>query len=163
MPDLSRSAVKRVDKAVLLEEVLNHLRREFDTLTRAANEARGEATHAESKQENKYDTRGLEASYLASGQSKRAIEVGESIDKLKSVPMTPLAEGEAIRPGALVEVERQGATLKYFLLPFVGGMTVGGDVKVVSTVSPLGKEMLGRQVDDEFTFNGQAHLIEAIL
>ena len=33
------------------------------------------ATHAESKAENKYDTRGLEAAYLADGQRKRVHEI----------------------------------------------------------------------------------------
>ncbi len=41
------------------------------------------ATHEESKPENEYDTRGLEASYLAGAQAKRTAEIEELLIILK--------------------------------------------------------------------------------
>lgn len=46
---------------------------------KVARTAHAEATHEESRPEDKYDTRGLEAAYLASGQAKQAAEAKRAI------------------------------------------------------------------------------------
>ena len=151
----------KVDRAELLKQVLAHLRREFETLTRAANEARDGATHAESKQENKYDTRGLEASYLAAGQSQRASEVQSTIEKLKDLPL--VIEADSIRPGNIIVLEKGDVRSMFFLLPYVGGLNLkssdGEEVKVISSSSPLGKEILGKGEGEDFSFNGQTYSV----
>ena len=48
-------------------------------LTQAALSTHAEATDEENKAEDKYDTRGLEASYLAIGQSKAAEEATQPV------------------------------------------------------------------------------------
>ena len=53
-----------MDKQSLHQALLMRLRADLELLERAAHTAREAATHEESKAENKYDTRGLEASYL---------------------------------------------------------------------------------------------------
>ena len=47
------------------------------------------ATNEENKAEDKYDTRGLEASYLAHGQSKAAGASGNQIDAAFAQPICP--------------------------------------------------------------------------
>ena len=54
-------------QTLIIDKLQADLRIAKDAL-RASHEA---ATHAESKAENKYDTRGLEAAYLADGQRRR--------------------------------------------------------------------------------------------
>ncbi len=161
MPARDFGAIKKE----LLDQAIAHLERELHTLSRAADEARGEATHAESKQEGKYDTRGLEASYLAHGQSKRALEVHETIGKLKLLPVAPLPEDAAIRVGALVTLECAGHESRVFILPFVGGLSLKAgavEASAVSTTSPMGQELIGKQVGDEATIKGRLYSIESV-
>ena len=51
--------------------LLGKLEVDLDVLQRAAQTAYEAATHEENVAENKYDTLGLEASYLATGQARR--------------------------------------------------------------------------------------------
>lgn len=59
-----------MDKRALIKKIVAQLEAELALLTKAARSAHAEATHESSKAENKYDTRGLEASYLARGPRK---------------------------------------------------------------------------------------------
>ena len=68
-----------MNKKALIELVLIELKRQHQTLFNSALEAKSAATDEESKAENKYDTRGLEASYLAGAQAKRTTELEETI------------------------------------------------------------------------------------
>lgn len=148
-----------LSKDQLFRQVIAQLERDCETLERAAAEAIGEATHAESKPENKYDTRGLEASYLAAGQGRRALELRENIGKLKQLP---LATRDTVGPGSLVAVTSE-TSLAYFVLPFVGGVDLDdGRVRVVSTVSPLGQLLLGKGEGDDVTFNGRSFEILSV-
>jgi hypothetical protein len=58
-------------KPTVHQLILDKLRIDLDIAERAAQTAYETATHEENIAENKYDTLGLEASYLAAGQAKR--------------------------------------------------------------------------------------------
>jgi hypothetical protein len=64
-----------MNKRALIKKIIGRLTEELGIYFRAARASRTEATHESSKAENKYDTRGLEASCLAHGQSKQAAEL----------------------------------------------------------------------------------------
>lgn len=64
-------------KKKLIELICAQLEKDLQTAIAAAVATYEAATHEESKPENEYDTRGLEASYLAGAQSKRAGEIEE--------------------------------------------------------------------------------------
>ncbi|MEZ4872724.1 MAG: hypothetical protein R2827_10915 [Bdellovibrionales bacterium] len=51
-----------IEKSRIIQNIVEELKREFHTLAENAMEAREAAISEESKAENKYDTRGLEAS-----------------------------------------------------------------------------------------------------
>lgn len=122
--------------------------------------AHAAATHAESKAENKYDTRGLEAAYLADGQRRRLHEIEVALAAWRALAVTAPAEG-VIRVGALVELaDAQGERLVY-LGPDAAGLKVahaGRDVLVISPRSPLGQALLGRTAGEAVAIqvNGQA-------
>lgn len=59
-----------MDKQQLLVQISTRLQADLEVNMEAANEAREAAIHDESVPETQYDTIGLEASYLAHGQSK---------------------------------------------------------------------------------------------
>ena len=107
------------------------------------------ATHEESKPENEYDTRGLEASYLAGAQSKRVGEIEEALLVCKQITLKSFTENDVIAPTAVVELESDGKNSFVFLMPKGGGMNLnydGKSIHVVTGQSPLGEALLGQKI-----------------
>ncbi len=128
-----------MDKHQVIAVVVASLEAEAARLATAARATHAEATDAENKPENKYDTRGLEASYLAHGQSLAARELARDF-----------GAGDPIGLGALVTVSTP-ATSVYFIGPGAGGteVEVGNRTVIVLTPqSPLGRQLLGRRQGD---------------
>lgn len=139
-------------RAPVLEAFRASLGEELAALERVIALARDEATHPESRPENKYDTRALEASYLAAGQGQRLGELRELVAWLaREHPPADRA-----RLGALLEVWVDGRT-RWVLLAPRGGASVRVDsveVTLVSVASPLGKALVGLREDDTTTLAG---------
>ncbi|MCU0780980.1 MAG: hypothetical protein MUF04_07750 [Akkermansiaceae bacterium] len=95
-------------KAGLLNQILADLGDQLARLSKATLEARAAATDPGSKAEGKYDTRSLEASYLATGQARQAEELADAIRRFGSLRLPDYTEHDAIDAGALVEVESAG-------------------------------------------------------
>jgi transcription elongation GreA/GreB family factor len=137
-----------VDKRVLIEKIVAELRSELELLAKAAQAAHLEATHESSKAENKYDTRGLEASYLAAGQSRQANEAALAIDELRKLPLRPFSAEDEIDVGAIVETASKREKNFYFIAPRAGGTEVslnGCEILVITPQSPLGQQLFGRK------------------
>ena len=83
-----------MDKRSLIQEVIAKLMSELEVYFRAAQASRAEASHEQSKPENKYDTRGLEASYLARGQSRQAAELEASIAEFEKLDVRTFVTGK---------------------------------------------------------------------
>lgn len=140
-----------VDKKALLEQLLEKLRAEAAAAVAASEAAREAATHEESKPENEYDTRGLEASYLASAQAGRAEELARAIRLLEDWKLRPFGSDDPAQPGALIEAECGGKRAYYFFLPAGAGIPLsfqGKPVLVVTPSSRLGQEFRGKSVHD---------------
>lgn len=137
-----------MNKRVLIQKIIARLTGELGIYFRAAQNSRDEATHEQSKADNKYDTRGLEASYLARGQSRQAAELEASIAEFQKLEARTFAAGEGIEIGALVELETDGETTFYFIGPRAGGTEVVQDKKevlVITPQSPLGSQLIGKK------------------
>src|SRR5579859_4362654 len=93
-----------MNKRALIKKIVARLADELETYFRAAQFSRAEATHESSKAENKYDTRGLEASYLAAGQARQAKETLAAIERYENLAVKNFGAGEAIDLTALVEL-----------------------------------------------------------
>ncbi|HWA09315.1 MAG TPA: transcription elongation factor [Opitutaceae bacterium] len=140
-----------MNKLLLRDEILARLQRELATQAAAAHQTRDEAISEESKAENKYDTRSIEAGYLAEGQARMTAEIQARIDAYRSFFPPDFPPGASIAVGALVEVESGGRRTWYFLGPRAGGMEIpldGTSVLVLTPQSPLGRELLGRREGD---------------
>jgi transcription elongation GreA/GreB family factor len=110
--------------------------------------ARDEATSAESRPENQYDTRALEASYLAAGQGERLAEL-RLLAAWAEVQPDDLAD--LVEAGALARVEPDHGEPQWVLLAPRGGteLRVGGvPVRLVSVSSPLGSALCGLAAGD---------------
>jgi len=95
---------RRMNKRALIKKIVARLTAELAVYFRAAQNSRAEATDEQSRAENKYDTRGLEASYLARGQSKQAAELEAAIADFEKLEARIFAAGEGIGIGGLVEL-----------------------------------------------------------
>ena len=133
------------DRTRVLEVLRAHLEQELATLSRMTEMARDEATSAESRPENQYDTRALEASYLAAGQGERLAD----LRRLAAWVDTQHGRTyEQVQAGALAGLS-DGSWL---LMAPRGGITVEVDgvaVRLVSAVSPLGESLCGLSVGDD--------------
>jgi transcription elongation GreA/GreB family factor len=148
-----------VNKRAIVKKIIAKLTGEIELYFRAAQFARAEATHEQNKAENKYDTRGLEASYLARGQSRQAAELEAAITEFEKLGARPSESGAPIGLGALIELEHSGETTFYFLGPRAGGTEVVHDRKeilVITPQSPLGEQLMGKKQGDQpqLTFGG---------
>src|SRR4051812_26647871 len=101
-------------KAHLIKQIVASLSESLAVLQKAARAAHAEATHESSKAENKYDTRGLEAAYLAGGQARQAKEILDSIELYEALATKAFAPGEPIALTALVELQTDGDSSHYF-------------------------------------------------
>jgi transcription elongation GreA/GreB family factor len=145
-----------MNKRVLIKKIVARLTEELEVYFRAAQASRAEATHEQSRAENKYDTRGLEASYLARGQSKQAAEIQAAIAAFEKLDTRKFGAGDPIDVGAFVELEFDGEKTAYFIGPRAGGTEVLHDkreVLVITAQSPLGEQLQGRRQGDILKLN----------
>ncbi len=141
-------------KKKLIAAIIESLSRSLAALEKAARASHAEATHESSRAENKYDTRGLEAAYLAGGQARQARELLESIKHYESMTARDFGKSESIDLGALVEAKSDGVTSFYFIGPRNGGLEVdleGEEIMVITPQSPLGQNLMGRKAGDRWT------------
>ena len=142
-----------MNKRAVIKKIIAKLTDELAIYFRAAEASRAEATHEQSKAESKYDTRGLEASYLARGQSRQAAEIETAITEFEKLAASKSATNGTIDIGALVELKMNGESSFYFIGPRAGGMEVEHnkqEVLVITPQSPLGEQLVGKKAGESF-------------
>src|SRR5260370_42625742 len=100
-------------KAQLIQQIVASLTASLGVLEKAARASHEGATHESSRAESKYDTRGLEAAYLAGGQARQAKEILDSIKAYEALATRGFAPGEPIELTALVELDAGGTHAAY--------------------------------------------------
>jgi transcription elongation GreA/GreB family factor len=143
-----------MDKAQLVKQIIARLSESLGLLEKAAHAAHAEATHESSKAENKYDTRGLEAAYLARGQSRQAKETLDSIKAYESLATRSFGPGDFIDLTALVELEVDGVRSTFFIGPRSGGLEVqceNKEITVITPQSPLGQNLMDKKAGQRWS------------
>ncbi|MBD9482941.1 transcription elongation factor GreAB [Pseudomonas sp. PDM14] len=142
-----------MNKQQLQQQVCACLEADLALAIRAAQAAHQAATDEESKAENKYDTRGLEASYLAAGQSRRIEEIRQTLAAWRNLQMREFDETLGIQLGALVWLQAADGRRQCLLLgPDGAGLKLPGDadeIMLITPRAPLGQQLLGLGVGDE--------------
>ena len=142
-----------MDKFLLQQQVLERLAEDLLQAEQAVRSAHETATHEENIAENKYDTLGLEAAYLATGQARRAEAIREAMANWRQFRPRPYDASKGIQLGALVcLVDADDRQQLLFLGPEGGSMKLarGAEfVQVISGQAPLGRALLGRCEGDE--------------
>ena len=152
-----------MNKRSLVKKIITELRAELESYARAARSAQAEATHEQNKAENKYDTRGLEAAYLAGAQSRQAAEAQNAIESFEKLLLREFTAGEPIDLSALVEVEAGRERSCFFVGPCKGGLEAkqnGKEVVVLTPQAPLGAQLVGRKTGDRFIWGAGTAAVE---
>ncbi len=123
-------------KAELVEQIITSLTESLAVLEKAARASHEEATHESSKAESKYDTRGLEAAYLAGGQARQAKEILDSIKAYEALVPRDFTPGEPVELTALVELDADGTRSTYFIGPKSGGLEIKHRRKEIMVITP---------------------------
>lgn len=137
-----------LNKSAIIAKIIEALTGELEGYAQSARAAHEYATDEQCKAENKYDTRGLESSYLAQGQARQAAEVMRAMQQFGALVPREFVAGEPIQVGAVVELERRGERLTCFVGPGAGGTEVvcdGREVLVITPNSPIGQQLIGRK------------------
>jgi len=136
-----------MEKSRLIKQIIASLSESLVVLEKAARASHAEATHESSKAESKYDTRGLEAAYLAGGQARQAKEILDSIKLYETLTIKNFTADAPIELTALVELDAGGTRSFYFIGPKNGGLEIKHqrkEITVITPQSPLGQELMGK-------------------
>jgi len=150
-----------ITRETVLAAVVAHLEERYERLYRASQTAREEATDQDNRAESKYDTRSLEAGYLANGQAMQAEATADSLREYRIFlsELTEAAErGDAepeddenagvIRTGSVVTLRLGTRKEQFFIGLDSGGFDVeveGAEITVLSRSSPLAGQLLGKK------------------
>lgn len=132
-----------LDKKNILQALIDNLKQELKEVEEIAKSSKDMVTQGDLKSDGKYDTRAIEASYLAGAQLKRVEEIKIDIQMLEEIE---LQKSSKLQMGSLALIEHKGQERYYFLTSTSGGtmLTIDGHpVLVISVFSPLGSEALG--------------------
>jgi hypothetical protein len=138
-------------KSALIERIRTQLKTSLERLAKAAMDAHAAATDPDSKAEGKYDTRSLEASYLAAGQARQVDDLAEAVRAFESLMLPDFTADDPIAMGALVEADMRGETTVLLLVPAAGGMVLdmdGQEITLLTPASTLYQTLLGRRAGD---------------
>ncbi len=141
-----------MDKQEIIEKLIGKIETDLSVLLQSALAAHDAAVNVESKAEDKYDTRGLEASYLAGAQSKRAMELQSTLNHFRHIDIKIFNEKTKIASTALIELDEEGQKTWCLMMPSGGGLTAeqnGVTVQCITPQSPLGEALLGASVGDQ--------------
>jgi transcription elongation GreA/GreB family factor len=137
-------------KNKIIQEILTFLKLNLDNAHEAQNSIKEYSQSSELKQESKYDTRAIEASYLKDAQAKRVYELSESIDILKKLVLVTV---DKVKVGSLVKIDVNGLECDYFLSPVISPKEVfieNQKIQIATLNSPLGQGLLNLEVGEDF-------------
>jgi Transcription elongation factor, GreA/GreB, C-term len=143
-----------MDKTKLIRQIIFSLGENLALLENAARASHAEATHESSKAESKYDTRGLEAAYLAGGQARQARDILDSIKLYQSLTVRNFTPDDPIDLTALVELDAGGQRSLFFIGPRNGGLEIEHqrqEITVLTPQSPLGQNLMGKKAGQRWT------------
>jgi hypothetical protein len=141
-----------IDKQKILALIIDQLRADLLISEQAVKIARDTATHADCLGSSKYETMGLEASYLAQGQGTRLLDIKRSLIYFKQLTLNEPVAVIGLSSLIVLDDERGDQQLLW-LAADAGGLKVQHAEQIITVItakSPLGKAMIGKAVGDDF-------------
>lgn len=148
-------------KKTILSHLKDRLVKELQQAKEAYDTTHKHATDSEMKADDKYDTRSIEAGYLAGAQKRRVEELELEIQLIDEVNLEHINDKVAV--GSLVSLKHNDQSRKYFISSTSGGSMIKVEdevVLVISAFSPLGSEVIGLAVGDSFEVEVKEQLRE---
>jgi len=142
-----------MNKSKIKQKLIHDVKEEMEAIKEALGSSRSHVKDDDMKSEGKYDTRAIEAGYLADAQQKRIDELKLELQLLEGISIKKHNPGDDIGIGDLAEIEFNSQTRHYYLSPTAGGTMLLIDetpILVISTFSPIGDELIGLKRGDEF-------------
>lgn len=142
-------------KQKIVAAFIQQLESDLMAMKESARAAHDAATNEESKPENEYDTRALEASYLAGAQAKRAGEIDEVLSLFRTLNFKDFAPGDLVASTALVDVRIDGKASRLLIMPKGGAVRLnfeGQTIQIVTPASSLGESLIGTRKGDILEF-----------
>ena len=139
----------------LIAALRGQVRTSVETMEKALAASHEDATGEQTKSDGKYDTRAIEAAYLAQAQQDQLAAARTTLDRLEKFQPEAFAYDAAIEVGALVETESDEGLAFYLLAPAGGGMEatyLGCPVTVVTPESTLFQALLEKTPGTTLTF-----------
>ncbi len=150
-----------MNKRKILDQLALLIEADLNVVIQAAKVAHEAAIHTENKAEDQYDTRGLEASYLAGAQSDRAATLQSDLHFFRTLELKKFSKNDPITATALVTLDCDGKESYYILMPCSGGLSTqyeGKRIQVITPKSPIGEALLGKKVGDQITLQIQKQI-----
>jgi len=151
-----------IDKDLVWQQLFSELTRLIKVAQAAAQRAHDTATDDQNVAENKYDTLGLEAAYLAHGQQERVQQCQSDLADYQLLAQRYIHQ-DKIQLGTLVALIDEDEQCRYFLLGNGGGgvkLNISDvEVLVITPDAPLGEALLGKQLEDEVNLNIGGNLV----
>ena len=140
-----------LNKYTVLHHIVEQLTADLLMLEQAVALARDTATHADCLGSSKYETMGLEASYLAQGQGTRLLEVERSLKYFKHIQLKESTSAVTLS-SMLKLADEQDDKQMLWVASEAGGLKVQWgetEVTVITPRSPLGRALMGKVAGDE--------------
>ncbi|MBY0517587.1 MAG: GreA/GreB family elongation factor [Bacteriovoracaceae bacterium] len=140
-------------KNKIIGQLIHIFQTELSAIELASKTSTAYAQDGDVKSDGKYDTRGIEAGYLASAQQKRVEELKLELQMLEELPVKDFLQDEEVALGAVVGIEFKGMKRLYFVSSTAGGTMVTVEnqtILVISVFSPVGDAVMGLKVGEEF-------------
>lgn len=140
-----------MEKKKILDQLKENLQQELDKAKNAYQSTHGHATDGELKADGKYDTRAIEAGYLAGAQKKRVEELEQEVKLLDEIDLSH--PNDQVSVGSLIKLSFNNIEKKYFISSTSGGSMLnfnGEIILVISAFSPIGTEVIGLKKGDSF-------------
>lgn len=156
----------RPKKTDLLRALRERVAEQLSTVRESQRAAQEGAVHEEARQEDPKDTRAIESQYIARGLAERVEGLEESVRILQRMTPVSFSEEDPIAVSALVGLSVDGTEKIYFIVPTSGGETFESEDYVVQTLtpkSPMGRELCGKQLDDEVQMELPGRRIEGLI
>lgn len=153
--------MKQIDTKVILKKLILHLEAELARQLDVKNASDEYKKSDDFKQESKYDTRAIEAGYLAGALHKRYEENKLELELLKIIELPKVYNH--VQVGHLVCLLDNDQYVYYFILPITGGRVIrfeDAQIQIISNKSPIGSAILGLEVNESFDFQGPKEVKE---
>ena len=143
-----------IDKNLLILQIIADLNAAIQTALAAADDARATATNKENVAENRYDTLGLEAAYLAHGQSERVMQLNAALEAFQNLKILP-DNHPLVMTGSLVTLlDNSNAQRVVFIGPSARERVIDFESKQITIItqqSPLGAALADAACEDEIS------------